>query len=101
MDTGVIKGNMDATATIFEDNERVRVTEWRFAVGEETGWHKHEFDYTVVPVSTGTLTIVDRNGIETANNISLGVPYFRYSGAEHNVINRSDSPVAFIEIEIK
>ena len=101
MDRGIIKDNMDATATIFEDNERVRVTEWRFAVGEETGWHKHEVDYTVVPVSTGTLTIVDRNGIETSNSISMGVPYFRYSVAEHNVSNRSDSPVAFIEIDIK
>ena len=101
MGRGVLKRNMDATATIFEDNERVRVTEWRFAVGEETGWHRHELDYTVVPVSTGTLTIVERDGIETSNSISLGVPYFRYSGAEHNVINRSDSPVAFIEIEIK
>ncbi|MBA25680.1 MAG: cupin [Chloroflexi bacterium] len=101
MGRGVIKRNMDATATIFEDNERVRVTEWRFAVGEETGWHRHELDYTVVPVSTGTLTIVDRSGIETSNSISIGVPYFRYSGAEHNVINQSESPVAFIEIEIK
>jgi quercetin dioxygenase-like cupin family protein len=101
MDRGAIEHNMDATATIFEDNERVRVTEWRFEVGEETGWHSHELDYTVIPISTGTLTIVDRSGIETPNSISLGVPYFRYSGAEHNVINRSESPVAFIEIEIK
>ena len=101
MGRGVIKRNMDATATIFEDNERVRVTEWRFAVGEETGWHIHDQDYTVIPVTTGTLTIIDRDGVETLNDISMGVPYFRYSGAEHNVINRSSSDVAFIEIEIK
>ena len=92
---------MDATPTIFEDNDRVRITEWRFAPGEETGWHIHDQDYAVIPVTTGTLTIIDRDGVETLNDISMGVPYFRYSGAEHNVINRSSSDVAFIEIEIK
>ena len=91
---------MDATSTIFEDNDRVRVTEWRFEPGEETGWHRHELDYAVVPISTGTLTIVDRSGTETLNLMSDGIPYFRYAGAEHNVINRSDSELAFIEIEI-
>jgi len=100
-DLGVIEPNMDATSTIYEDNERVRVTEWRFAPGEETGWHRHELDYTVVPIITGSLTIIDREGVETVNNIAMGVPYFRYSGAEHNVINQSLSEVAFIEIEIK
>ena len=92
---------MDATSTIFEDNDRVRITEWRFAPGEETGWHIHDQDYTVIPIMTGILTIIDRDGVETLNDISMGVPYFRYSGAEHNVINRSSSDVAFIEIEIK
>ena len=92
---------MDATSTIFEDNDRVRITEWRFSPGEETGWHIHDQDYTVIPIKTGTLTIIDRDGVETLNHISMGVPYFRYSGAEHNVINRSSSDVAFIEIEIK
>ena len=92
---------MDATSTIFEDNDRVRITEWRFPPGEETGWHIHDQDYTVIPIRTGTLTIIDRNGVETLNDISMGIPYFRYLGAEHNVINRSSSDVAFIEIEIK
>ena len=42
-----------ATPTQLIDNERVRVTEWRFRPGEATGWHRHEFDYVVVPVTTG------------------------------------------------
>ncbi len=33
----------EATAKVFIDNERVRVTEWRFAPGAATGWHRHEF----------------------------------------------------------
>jgi hypothetical protein len=27
----------------------VRVTEWRFEPGAETGWRRHEADYVVVP----------------------------------------------------
>ena len=58
-------------------------------------------DYTVVPLSTGILTIVEKSGVESVNEIAVGIPYFRYAGAEHNVINRSDIEVAFMEIEIK
>ena len=42
-----------ATPTVQIDNERVRVTEWRFAPGEATGWHRHAHDYVVVPLATG------------------------------------------------
>ena len=89
-----------AKSTVFEDNDRVRVTEWRFAPGTETGNHVHELDYTVVPLSTGTLIIMDSDG-ESENNIVHGRPYFRRSGAEHNVVNRSDQEIAFVEIEVK
>jgi hypothetical protein len=44
--------------------------------------------------------IVSADG-ETENNIVYGVPYFRRAGAEHNVVNRSNIAVAFMEIEIK
>jgi len=30
-----------AVPTVQIDNERVIVTEWRFASGAETGWHTH------------------------------------------------------------
>jgi|TARA_B110000263_G_scaffold246930_1_gene258806 quercetin dioxygenase-like cupin family protein len=89
-----------AISTVHEDNDRVRVTEWLFAPGTETGNHVHELDYTVVPLLTGTLTIVSADG-EAENSISYGVPYFRRAGAEHNVINRSRIAVSFMEIEIK
>lgn len=38
-----------AIPTVQVDNDRVRVTEWRFAPGAETGEHIHEMDYVVVP----------------------------------------------------
>ena len=40
-----------AVATVMVDNARVRVTEWAFAPGAATGWHVHEFDYVITPVT--------------------------------------------------
>jgi len=32
-----------AIATVFVNNDRARVTEWRFTKrGDNTGWHRHE-----------------------------------------------------------
>jgi quercetin dioxygenase-like cupin family protein len=89
-----------ADSTVYEDNDRVRVTKWIFAPGTETGNHVHEFDYTVVPLLTGTLTIMTDNG-ETENSITYGEPYFRQAGSEHNVVNKTNIAVAFMEIEVK
>lgn len=92
---------MIAKTRTFEDNEKVRVTEWRFGPGEETGWHKHQLDYVVVPITTGTLTIVDKKGNKSPNSIKVGIPYFRNAGSEHNVMNLSDIEITFMEMEIK
>ena len=51
-----------AVATVQVDNERVIVTEWRFAPGAETGWHRHGYDYVVVPQTTGQLLLETRDG---------------------------------------
>ena len=45
-----------AVPTVQVDNERVRVTEWRFAPGAETGEHVHQMDYVVVPLGDGRLS---------------------------------------------
>ena len=89
-----------ADTTRFIDNDNVRVTEWRFAPGTETGRHIHEMDYVVVPLITGALVVIDDEG-ERDNKITHGVPYFRKAGAKHNVVNRSGEEVAFMEIELK
>ena len=34
-----------AQPTVQVDNERVKVTEWRFAAEAETGWHRHGLEY--------------------------------------------------------
>ena len=90
-----------ATPTQLIDNDRVRVTEWKFKPGENTGWHRHEFDYVVVPITTGQLQLSDTNG-ERIVDIAPGIPYYRDQGVEHDVINPSATDdVIFVEIEIK
>ncbi|MGB5327190.1 MAG: cupin, partial [Gammaproteobacteria bacterium] len=34
-----------AKPTVQLENDRVIVTEWRFAPGAETTWHRHAYDY--------------------------------------------------------
>lgn len=82
------------------DNDRLRVTEWRFAPGAATGHHRHEFDYVVVPLTTGQLRLVEADG-ERVAELTAGVSYYREAGVEHDVINASPGEFVFIEIEIK
>ena len=91
----------EATSIVFTDNERVRVAEWRFAPGAATGWHRHEFDYVVVPMLDGKLRIVTEGGAETIAELEKGVPYFRNAGVEHDVINANDYEFSFVEVEMK
>ena len=89
-----------AKATVFIDNERTRVTEWRFARrGDNTGWHRHAYDYVVVPLFDGILEIETGGGERTRAELKNGQPYFRQAGVEHDVINGNDFECAFVEIE--
>ncbi len=89
-----------ATATLQVDNERVRVTEWRFRPGDHTGWHRHEYDYVVVPMTDGQLRIVENDGEHRAE-LTLGQSYNRQAGVEHDVINAGSAELVFVEVEIK
>ena len=87
-------------STILIENTRTRVTEWRFlAKGDNTGWHRHEFDYVVVPLFDGILSIETEDGHRTNAEMSNGVPYYRNAGVEHDVINGNNFECAFVEIE--
>ena len=90
-----------AVPTVFIDNERVRVTEWRFAPGAATGWHRHAMDYVIVPMADGVLELVGPAGERNRAELRRGVPYFRKAGVEHDVINANAFEFAFVEIELK
>ena len=89
-----------AKPTVQIENERVIVTEWRFDPGAETTWHRHEYDYIVIPQTTGKLLIEAETG-ENVSELVCGESYARSKGVEHNVINHNDYEFVFVEIELK
>jgi quercetin dioxygenase-like cupin family protein len=89
-----------AVPTSLIENDRVIVTEWRFAPGAETGWHVHGYDYVVVPQTDGRLLLETKEGDRDAE-LRIGRPYFRNAGVEHNVVNANEHEFVFIEVELK
>ena len=90
-----------AVPTVQLDNERVIVTEWRFAPGAETGWHVHGFDYVITTLTDCHMRLDLPGGEVTTVMVPAGSAYRRDSGVAHNVINAGDAPMAFVEVEIK
>ena len=89
-----------AVPTTQFENDRFIVTEWRFAPGVHTGWHRHAFDYVVVPMTTGRLVLETASGTKSAELVT-GNAYARQAGVEHDVINDNPHEFVFIEIEAK
>lgn len=90
-----------AIPTVQVDDDAVRVTEWHFPPGAETGRHTHEMDYVVVPMTSGALTIELPDGSVVTSELTAGVSYSRKTGVDHNVVNGNDFPFTFVEVEIK
>ena len=89
-----------AKAIVHIENDKVIVTEYRFAPGANTGWHRHGHDYVIVPLMDGTVKLETKDGTSFAE-MKKGAPYFRNVGVEHDVINANETDYAFIEIELK
>ena len=89
-----------ATRRQIEDNHRVTITEWRFAPGAETGWHRHAQDYVVVYRTAGQMIVETKDGTKPTR-IAEGDSFFRRAPIEHNVINSGDDEVVFVETELK
>ena len=92
--------DLRAVPTVQIDETAVRVTEWRFAPGAVIDWHRHEYPYVVVPMTTGQLAIKGRDG-ETTAELVAGRSYARPEGVEHEVRNPNAYEFVFVEIEIK
>lgn len=82
------------------DNEDVRVTRWTLRQGEETGPHRHGYDYVVVPLVTARMQVHAADGTVTTTELTPGVSYYRQAGAEHNVRNEETEVVDFVEVEV-
>lgn len=90
---------MKATSIVQVKNERVIVTEWRFAPGADTGYHVHAHDYVVVPLTSGRLRLEEPHGAREVN-LEAGASYARAAGIAHNVVNPNTHEFRFVEIEL-
>ncbi|OYW68180.1 MAG: cupin [Bosea sp. 12-68-7] len=89
-----------ASPTVQQDDDTLRITRWDFEPGAVTGWHSHGWPYFVVMLVAGTLRIDD--GTKTTDvPLAQGQAYMRPAGVEHDVMNASAHPIAFVEIEVK
>ena len=66
----------------------------------ETGWHRHGYDYVVVPGMDSKLLLetADCDGIA---ELKAGQSYYRPVGVEHNVVNANEFEFYFVEIELR
>lgn len=89
-----------AVATVQQDDETIGITCRDFEPGAVTGWHSHGWPDFVVMLVAGTLCIHDG---EKATEVPLaqGQAYMRPAGVQHEVMNASPHPTAFVEIEAK
>jgi beta-alanine degradation protein BauB len=90
-----------ADATVQIDNDQLRVTKWHFLPGAATGYHRHAYDYVVVPILDGELELIGPDGRRSRARLEAGESYFRRAGVEHDVINAGEAVTAFVEIEFK
>jgi beta-alanine degradation protein BauB len=93
------KARPQAASKLLQETGRAIVTEWRFAPGAETGWHRHAHDYIVVVLTAGKLMQETSNG-EIVTDLAAGQSYARDAG-EHNVVNPNPHEFVFVEIELK
>lgn len=89
-----------AVATRLVEDARVIVTRFDFAPGAQTGWHLHGHDYVITALTDCAMLLETLDGkVET--DVAAGTAYRRDAGVEHNVVNRGDAPMSFVEVELK
>src|ERR1700675_2275504 len=76
----IMAARPQAVVTIKIDEPHVRVTEFRFAPGAETGRHRHAYDYVVVPLLDGKLHLEEPGGTSRVAELHTHQPYSRLAG---------------------
>lgn len=85
--------------SLLADTPTVRISQHEITPGGETGWHRHEFPYTVTPIRTAVVNITNPDGETSTFEMVAGESYDRPAGIEHNLANSGTCLVSFIEVE--
>ena len=91
----------EADRVVLLEDEKTRITFWRFPPGAQTGWHRHIHDYVTLQQSGGQLKLEDRNGNIKHIQYKEGHAAAYSAPVEHNATNISDVEVRVTEIEYK
>lgn len=91
----------EAAARVVSDDDVARVTVWSFRHGDETGKHRHDMVYVVVPLSGGAFQVIEPSGDRWELVQQRGVPYAGHVGATHNVVSLGSGLRSFMEVELK
>lgn len=90
-----------AERVILYEDERTKITRWRFPPGTQTGWHFHKYDYVTLQQSGGKLKLESRDGAEKIVDYEEGAAAAYSAPIEHNATNISEVEVRVTEIEYK
>ena len=91
----------EAERVVMFEDEKTRITYWRFPPGSETGWHRHTHDYVTIQQSGGQLQLENRDGTVKVIDYKDGCTAGYSAPIEHNASNISDEEVRVTEIEYK
>lgn len=83
------------------DDERTCITLFTLKPGEQTGWHRHEYDYVAVQQSEGRLHLDYADGSVLEIDYKPGVALPVSAPVEHNAINVGEVDIIALEIEYK
>lgn len=90
-----------AEFTILFEDDKTKITSWRFDPGAETGWHEHDVDYVTIQKSGGRLKLESDTGDVKFVDYKMDHAAGYAAPIRHNATNISDEEVRVIEIEYK
>jgi beta-alanine degradation protein BauB len=90
-----------AEFTVLFEDDKTKITSWRFDPGTETGWHRHAFDYVTIQKSGGRLKLENDEGEVRFVDYIMDHAAAYTAPIKHNATNVSDEEVRVIEIEYK
>ena len=90
-----------AKRTVLVDNEMTRVSYFEIEPGDNTGWHKHEFDYAALYLTDAKLFHTRIDGTQFLSEHKAHEFKNHPVGVEHNVRSEADYTIKLLEIEYK
>jgi len=90
-----------ASYEVLHDDDRTCITLFTIKPGEQTGWHRHEYDYVAVQQSSGRLHFDFADGSTRDIDYTPGVALAVKAPVEHNATNVGDVNIIALEIEYK